>query len=906
MIPRSKVGRGVSGAVRYALSEGRDAVTRRPRTAPKGDQTRIAWVGGTGFGFAVESLADVDLARRIMEFDALNQTSPTRLCEKDCVHLSLGWRPGEEPTREQMEAAALSSLKSLGMENARAIFVAHRDEPYAHLHIVASKINPETGRAYDLKGDYLKLSKWAESYELNHSGGIVCTRRVESNQLREAIERRDAPAVLELMTQQRATFKARDLERILAKQIRTPYERVRFGEEILRLPQVVPLVDPSVGAQGRFLRYTTSPVLEAEGQVLLSAAALSAANHHAVDPAFMRSILARDEFNSISREQVEAVRRVTGKEGLSLIDGQAGTGKSFALQVIRKAYGYQGYSVVGLAPTNAVAEDMREAGFARTSTIHAELFRLNSGRGRWTNRTVIVLDEAAMVDTKLMAQVTRHAEAVDAKLILVGDDRQLSSIDRGGMFGVLNDKYGAAELATVRRQVKHDDRRASELMAEGNFAGALAIYDAKGAVHWTGSQADARELLVEQWAKDSAADASKSRFVFAYTNEGVGQLNAEIRAVRRERGELGEDRNFVTTHGEVAFAVNDRVQITSTDKAKGLVNGTAGTIKGIEGDTMTLKLDGRSESVVEFDAKEFQDFRHGYAGTIYKGQGRTLDQTYLYHSEHWRSAPGYVALTRHRDKVELFVARNTADDLKHLARQMGRLDDRRAASSFQQTRAPVPVQPLDLRTTPAVDISDRPIERSAPEPLAGWAASPGLAAQQQSALKALKRVAESPATRPSPPASMPAPDRASASPAAVPAAPALPAPNPVRGLAGETAPVRSAPLPTPVKAKEAAPPTEPLGPNDVLSRFGDAAKQAQYDRQQREQRQDRGTASKPPTPSETTSRGSAPPEKQDEVTKAQEERLNRMLNRFTRETDERHNDRGNDRSGGRGGRGRSR
>ena len=60
---------------------------------------------------------------------------------------------------------------------------------------------------------------------------------------------------------------------------------------------------------------------------------------------------------------------------------------------------------------------------------------------------------------------------------------------------------------------------------------------------------------------------------------------------------------------------------------------------------------------------EFQSFRHGYAGTIYKGQGRTLDQTYLYHSEHWRSAASYVALTRHRDKAELFVASNTARDV---------------------------------------------------------------------------------------------------------------------------------------------------------------------------------------------------------------------------------------------------
>ena len=95
---------------------------------------------------------------------------------------------------------------------------------------------------------------------------------------------------------------------------------------------------------------------------------------------------------------------------------------------------------------------------------------------------------------------------------------------------------------------------------------------------------------------------------------------------------------------------------------------------------MTAARRGRSRST----PGEFKDFRHGYAGTIYKGQGRTLDQTYLYHSEHWRSAASYVALTRHRDKAEVFVARNTAPTSKDLARQMARVDNRKAASHYYQ------------------------------------------------------------------------------------------------------------------------------------------------------------------------------------------------------------------------------
>ena len=90
-------------------------------------------------------------------------------------------------------------------------------------------------------------------------------------------------------------------------------------------------------------------------------------------------------------------------------------------------------------------------------TIHSELFALNNGRATWNRRTVVMVDEAAMIDTKLMAMLTAHAYDAGAKLILVGDDRQLSSIDRGGMFGALKDRYGAASLTEVRRQ--HEERR---------------------------------------------------------------------------------------------------------------------------------------------------------------------------------------------------------------------------------------------------------------------------------------------------------------------------------------------------------------------------------------------------------------------------------------------------------------
>jgi ATP-dependent exoDNAse (exonuclease V) alpha subunit len=409
------------------------------------------------------------------------------------------------------------------------------------------------------------------------------------------------------------------------------------------------------------------------------------------------SVLGHTRYETIRREQALAVRHATGPGGLALVDGQAGTGKSYTIGAIRECYETAGHTVIGLAPTNAVAQDMQRDGFRRAATAHSELFALNNDRKRWDGRTVVVVDEAAMLDTKLTAMLATHAHNAGAKLILVGDDRQLSSIERGGMFGALKDRHGAAALTEVTRQYKNDDRRAASMMAEGNFHDALAMYDAKGGIRWTRTQDEARKALVEQWATDAVVAPKKSRFVFAYTNVDAAQLNADLREVRRARCELGADHQLNTVHGRLAFATGDRVQLTGAEKKSGLYNGSAGVIEAINGTRLTVKLDGKKGRTIQFDAAEFGKFQHGYAGTIYRGQGRTLDQTYLYHSEHWRSAASYVALTRHRDKAELFVARHTARDLRQLARQMARIDDRRAACQFYQIEDTEPVRPMTPR-----------------------------------------------------------------------------------------------------------------------------------------------------------------------------------------------------------------
>lgn len=691
MIPNIVKGSGISGAVRYVLGEGRDKDTKQAIELVPGQTSRIAWIGGTGFGFTVDSAERAELARKVMEFAAANQTSKTRKADNDCLHLSLSWAKGETPDRAEMEAAGHSALEALGMEGARALFVAHNDTDHAHLHVVASRIDPETGRAYRDSYDKFQISRWAHRWELEH-GGIKCERRATAQQLGELWTAEPGRA-LAAITKDRATFSAKDLGFAIGRVVPYDEQRDDLTGRIMALPDVVALSDREGGP---VTRYTTQAVLKSEQEVLTASGQLAADGSHGIRRETLIAVMERQKFATIREEQYKALLHATGDGGFAAIAGEAGTGKSYTMAAIREVYEASGCRVVGLSPTNKIIQDMTRDGFKEVRTVAGAVNDIRRDACAWDSRTVLMVDEAGMMGTSDMAAITRQAADGGAKLILVGDDKQLSSIERGGMFGALCEKHGAAELSEVTRAEDPEQRRAFNLMHRGEFREALGIFDQQGAVNWTKTQGEAMDALLGRVAQDMQAAPDKARFVFAYTNTDVDQINAGVRAIRRERGELGEDHQLRTSRGVENFATGDRIQFTASAYRKdmreaGLANGVAGTVAEIDGRRLTVALDvarGAEPRSITFtvgeDSKagEFNGFRHGYAGTIYKGQGATLDQTYLYHSQHWRQASSYVALSRHRETTALFVATDTARDLDELARQMNRPEEKRAASQF--------------------------------------------------------------------------------------------------------------------------------------------------------------------------------------------------------------------------------
>jgi Ti-type conjugative transfer relaxase TraA len=541
---------------------------------------------------------------------------------------------------------------------------------------------------------------------------------------------RDPEKVLGVLTRNNATFTERELDRHLAKHIHDEAEHLAVKALVLGHRQTRPLYVRETGAASG--RYTTTDVREQERAALDDGAAVAGQRHRRIGEGARAAAL---DGRSLRADQQAAFDHATDAGGLKIVEGRAGTGKSHTLGAIRDAHEGAGYAVVGLAPTNSVAQDLKADGFAQAATAHSELFRLKNGRTTWTPRTLVVVDEAAMLDSRMTGELLAEARRSGAKLVLAGDDRQLASIERGGLFTELRLRHGSAEITEVTRQSVGWQRQAARDLAEGRTQASLRAFAREKAIVWSRSQDQAREKLIERWRADTAADRDGSRFVFAYTNKDVDALNAGLRQVRKDRGELGEDVRLETKHGPADFAIGDRVQFTDTLRQAKIYNGNVGTITAVDRNTGTLTatIDGPGGGrEVTWLAEAFDGFRHGYAGTIYKGQGKTLDHTYLYHSHHWRQASSYVALTRQRLSAVIFAATETAGDVSALARQMSRGEVRSASVAW----ATADELPPSLRAAVPTAATRRPRTGGASEtapadlspPESGWLIAPRLVA----------------------------------------------------------------------------------------------------------------------------------------------------------------------------------
>ncbi|WP_269586448.1 Ti-type conjugative transfer relaxase TraA [Roseibium sp. Sym1] len=481
--------------------------------------------------------------------------------------------------------------------------------------------------------------------------------------------------VLDILTSEKSVFDQRDIAKVLHRYIDDPESFQRLLARIAESPECLKLADETIDfATGARVpaRLTTRAMIRLEAEMVSRADWLSGKSGFAVRGKVLEAVFGRHE--RLSEEQRTAIEHVAGSERIATVVGRAGAGKTTMMKAAREAWELAGYTVVGGALAGKAAEGLeKEAGIPSRTLASWEL-GWQKGRRSLDDRTVFVLDEAGMVSSRQMATFVEAVTRSGAKLILVGDAEQLQPIEAGAAFRAIVERTGYAELETIYRQNEPWMRAASLDLARGRVKEALSSYRAKGKLIAQTLKADAIETLIADWNRDY--DPEKSALILAHLRRDVRQLNTMAREKLVERGIIEEGYAFRTEDGPRQFSSGDQIVFLKNEGSLGVKNGMIGkVVEAAPGRIVAMIGNGEGATRVTVDQRFYRNLDHGYATTIHKSQGATVDRVKVLASLSLDRHLTYVAMTRHREDMALYYGSRSF----HLAGGLEKLLSRKNA-----------------------------------------------------------------------------------------------------------------------------------------------------------------------------------------------------------------------------------
>jgi conjugative relaxase-like TrwC/TraI family protein len=476
-------------------------------------------------------------------------------------------------------------------------------------------------------------------------------RRTFGREQEASRETVDASVVETALTSRASHFDRRDAIQAVADQLRSgaPAAEVEaLADAFLARDSIV-----AVGQSAKGPRFTTERVWGIERDALASAREMAASDGHAVvaEIAVARVLAARSTIKADQRLMVERLTR--GGEQIVVVIGEAGTGKTFAAE----AWAGAGVGLRVAAPTWRAANVLRSEGLDATSVARL-LAELDGGRGRLARNSVLLVDEAGMVDSATLARLIDHARAADAKLVLVGDPAQLGEIEAGGLFAAIVARTEPVVLDQVVRHEYNIDREGARRIRDGHGAEAIEVYRSAERVVVSADPESRREAMVADWWRSFAE--GKDAVMVAKRNVEVERLNALARELMKAEGRLGDAEIAV---GDDRFAVGDQVITRVNDHRAGIYNRERWQVDAIDSDGVDLvgvDTDRRVTVGADYLGRENQKdgapaLQHAYAATTYQAQGSTVDRAYVMADPSMDRQELYVAASRSREETWFYA-----------------------------------------------------------------------------------------------------------------------------------------------------------------------------------------------------------------------------------------------------------
>lgn len=412
----------------------------------------------------------------------------------------------------------------------------------------------------------------------------------------------------------------------------------------------------------------------------------------------------RESKFKLNSGQEDACKLVAEGNHLTVIVGDAGTGKTTSvIKFAAEMNKYYGTKVFGLSTQTTTAEALEEAGIEKDKCLNTKLFltKCYDKTGRYNRKfieenknSVFIIDEAGMVGAEDYKKITDIVIATNSKLIIVGDQKQLSSVSYGHTFEQIQNKLDKSLISRLEvntRQKEGASKEIAEAYRDKDINKVFDLLEKENFLIIEKSSKKTIEKLVDDYFKDE----DNSKIIICGTNQEIDVVNSICREkiINEEIEKSNKDKNYKpkydfknqheikvsrpTANGsrtkDLMFCAGDDVVFLKNMKGS-VNNGQVGKVTSInkskKGFDITANVEGKE---IKFNTNEYSYFNHSFALSSHKSQGKTYNNTYHLGSSKTTSNKSYVDGSRHKNNYKLYIDEKSIDDFKRNASKSTRI-----------------------------------------------------------------------------------------------------------------------------------------------------------------------------------------------------------------------------------------